>query len=302
MELSLINSLIVIETTDKLMAYLYYYLDMLKQQLPEYQYHQYDITQMHDILYVLQENSLLQQYDYVEIHITKKVKMEQILQIISKRLFNKSVVIVDYKKNSIKHNKKLIINYLTGKKIITDYCKQYNIQLTGDICSMLANNYYNSPTDMMQTLQLLTINHHSTTLAMTDIILNSNNFTIFQLSDNYLCSNLKKSIYILQKLLIEKNYSLICWVILTDLNRILHIKNTVQKRGDLDKVLQECNIWKTKTNLYIKKAKSMKYKIIIDLIKQTSNIDFYIKGIIKGDINHLFIILVINICNNVCLH
>ena len=180
------------------------------------------------------------------------------------------------------------------------FLRENNLKFSQEIINILIDRSKSERTNLKNELmKLKNLSISKKNIVAEDVIKLSNlaeNFSVFELSDNYLAKNTKKVANILN----ENNYSsedciLIIKTILNKSKRLLKIRNEIDKSESIDHVIQSFKppiFWKEK-DLIKKQVKSWSTSEIKELIYKVNGLEALVK---KNSTNS--IIFVCNFVSN----
>ncbi len=168
--------------------------------------------------------------------------------------------------------------------IVHNFIRENNLKLSQEIINILVERskgdriFLKSELEKLQNLSL-----SKKKISIDDIIKLSNlaeNFTVFELSDNYLAKNSKR----VSNILNENNYSsedciLIIRTLLNKSKRLLKIRNEIDNNENIDQVISRFKppiFWKEK-NIVKKQAQSWSTSEVKEIIIKINNLEALVK-------------------------
>ena len=178
--------------------------------------------------------------------------------------------------------------------LINNFLKEENLSLSQEIKNILIErskgDRINLKNELLK-LKSLSISKHK--LSMEDILKLSNlaeNYSVFELSDNYLAKNSKK----VSNILNENNYSpedcmLIIRTILSKSKRLLKIRNEIDNNENIDQVISSFKppiFWKEK-DIVKKQAQSWSTDEVKEIIFKVNDLETLVK---KNSVNSILFV------------
>ncbi len=178
--------------------------------------------------------------------------------------------------------------------VIQNYLRENKFNLSQEIKNILIERAKGDRINLKNELiKLKNLSISKNKLSIDDVLKLSNlaeNFSVFELSDNYLAKNSKK----VSNIINENNYSsedciLIIRTILSKSKRLLKIRDELDKNKSIDHVLSTIKppiFWKEK-NIVKKQAQSWSTNEVKDIIYRINNLETIVK---KNNINSMIFV------------
>ena len=185
-------------------------------------------------------------------------------------------------------------NSHTLTSIIYNFLRENQIKLSQEIINILIERSKGDRINLMNELsKIKSLSFSKKKIEVSDIEKLSNlaeNYSVFELSDNYLAKNSKK----VSNILNENNYSsedciLIIRTILNKSKRLLKIKKEIDNNKDIDQVLSSYKppiFWKEK-DIVKKQAKSWTTKDVKKIIYKINDLETIVKKNTSNSVNFI---------------
>ena len=185
-------------------------------------------------------------------------------------------------------------NSQTLTSIIYNFLRENQIKLSQEIINILIERSKGDRINLMNELsKIKSLSFSKKKIEISDIEKLSNlaeNYSVFELSDNYLAKNSKK----VSNILNENNYSsedciLIIRTILNKSKRLLKIKKEIDNNKDIDQVLSSYKppiFWKEK-DIVKKQAKSWTTKDVKKIIYKINDLETIVKKNTSNSVNFI---------------
>ncbi len=172
----------------------------------------------------------------------------------------------------------------TLSSIVYDFTRENNIKFSQEIINILVERSKGDRIFLKSELQKLqNLSLTKKKISIDDIIKLTNlgeNFTVFELSDNYLAKNVKR----VSNILNENNYSsedciLIIRTLLSKAKRLLKIRNEIDNNENIDQVISRFKppiFWKEK-DIVKKQAQSWSTSEVKEIIFKINNLEALVK-------------------------
>ena len=185
-------------------------------------------------------------------------------------------------------------NSHTLTSIIYNFLRENQIKLSQEIINILIERSKGDRINLMNELsKIKSLSFSKKKIEVSDIEKLSNlaeNYSVFELSDNYLAKNSKK----VSNILNENNYTnedciLIIRTILNKSKRLLKIKKEIDNNKDIDQVLSSYKppiFWKEK-DIVKKQAKSWTTKDVKKIIYKINDLETIVKKNTSNSVNFI---------------
>ena len=187
--------------------------------------------------------------------------------------------------------------------IINDILKSNFISITSGALQLLYSYNQNNPTAIIQETKKLSLyfqtKHTITDKNIIDIIQKDNQYTVYNLSNNYLNGNLKQSLIILDKLTQNSDtYILINWMFHEDIKKLIKLKQMLKDNINIKTGMKQLGIWGDSEKYIPIALNKLSYQTLINILSKIALLDLSIKGVLNNDVQPQFISIIKLFCSN----